>query len=118
MPFLIDGKTDQYLLAEYKKRPFRPQAQSWAGRRGETAPSATQRPRSSVRAHVTDWSIEEISIELAASGIQADVSSVYRAVLVSDGSLRRVELRTAGSRFEAAAVWRSSVDAKASDLTG
>lgn len=51
-----------------------------------------------------DWSIEEISVELAARGVKADFSSVYRAVeaLVRDGSLRRVELGTAGSRFEAA----------------
>ena len=51
-----------------------------------------------------DWSIEEISAELAARGSKADFSSVYRAVeaLVRDGSVRRVELGTAGSRFEVA----------------
>jgi Fe2+ or Zn2+ uptake regulation protein len=52
-----------------------------------------------------DWSIEEIGAELAARGLNADFSSLYRAVeaLVADGELRRVELGTTGSRFERAA---------------
>jgi Fe2+ or Zn2+ uptake regulation protein len=51
-----------------------------------------------------DWSIEEIGEELAARGTTADFSSLYRAVgaLVAEGALRKVELGTAGSRFEAA----------------
>jgi Fe2+ or Zn2+ uptake regulation protein len=51
-----------------------------------------------------DWSIEEIGTELAEAGTAADFSSLYRAVeaLVADGTLRRVELGTAGSRFERA----------------
>ena len=50
-----------------------------------------------------DWSIEDIAAALAADGIKADFSSVYRGVeaLVEDGSVRRVELGTAGSRYEA-----------------
>jgi Fe2+ or Zn2+ uptake regulation protein len=52
-----------------------------------------------------DWSIEEIGAELSTHGLTADFSSLYRAVeaLVADGSLRRVELGTSGSRFERAA---------------
>jgi Fe2+ or Zn2+ uptake regulation protein len=52
-----------------------------------------------------DWSIEEIGAELSAHGLTADFSSLYRAVeaLVGEGSLRRVELGTVGSRFERAA---------------
>jgi Fe2+ or Zn2+ uptake regulation protein len=52
-----------------------------------------------------DWSIEEIGAELAERGLRADFSSLYRAVeaLVADGTLRRVELGTSGSRFERAA---------------
>lgn len=51
-----------------------------------------------------DWSIEEIGAELAATGTKADFSSLYRAVeaLVAEGALRRVELGTAGARFERA----------------
>jgi Fe2+ or Zn2+ uptake regulation protein len=51
-----------------------------------------------------DWSIEEIGAELAARGTTANFSTLYRAVeaLVDDGSLRRVELGTSGSRFERA----------------
>jgi Fe2+ or Zn2+ uptake regulation protein len=51
-----------------------------------------------------DWSIEELCTELAARGLRADFSTVFRATeaLVDDGELRRVELGTSEARFEAA----------------
>jgi len=51
-----------------------------------------------------DWSIEELREELAKGGLEADFSTVFRAVeaLVEAGELRRVELGTSEARFEAA----------------
>lgn len=51
-----------------------------------------------------DWSIEEVTDELAAQGTSADFSTIYRAIeaLVASGALRRVQLGTRESRFEAA----------------
>ena len=51
-----------------------------------------------------DWSLEEITAAIAARGIQADFSTVYRAVqrLVDEGVVRRLELASSGARFEAA----------------
>jgi Fur family transcriptional regulator, peroxide stress response regulator len=58
-----------------------------------------------------DWSIDEIGAELAARGTSADFSTLYRAVeaLVGEGSLRRVELGTSGSRFERASAHHEHV---------
>ena len=51
-----------------------------------------------------DWSLEDITAALAARGVEADFSTVYRAVqrAVEEGSVRRLELGGSGARFEAA----------------
>lgn len=51
-----------------------------------------------------DWSIEDLVGALAARGVQADFSSVFRAIarLESDGVARRVSLGDGKARFEAA----------------
>jgi Fur family ferric uptake transcriptional regulator len=51
-----------------------------------------------------DWSIEDLIAALAEHGIEANFSSVFRALakLESDGAVRRVELGDGKARYEAA----------------
>ncbi|MDX6665616.1 MAG: Fur family transcriptional regulator, ferric uptake regulator [Solirubrobacteraceae bacterium] len=51
-----------------------------------------------------DWSIEDLSAALAGRGVEADFSSVFRALarLEADGAIRRVELGDGKARYEAA----------------
>jgi Fe2+ or Zn2+ uptake regulation protein len=51
-----------------------------------------------------DWSIEALLATLGERGVEADFSSVFRALarLEADGSVRRVELGDGKARYEAA----------------
>ncbi|MCW2968132.1 MAG: Fur family transcriptional regulator, ferric uptake regulator [Solirubrobacteraceae bacterium] len=51
-----------------------------------------------------DWSIEDLIAALAERGVEADFSTVFRALprLESDGVVRRVELGDGKARYEAA----------------
>ncbi len=51
-----------------------------------------------------DWSIEDLAAALSERGVEADFSTVFRAVgrLESDGVLRRVALGDGRARYEAA----------------
>jgi Fur family ferric uptake transcriptional regulator len=51
-----------------------------------------------------DWSIEDLVAALGERGVEADFSSVFRAVgrLEADGAARRVELGDGRARYEAA----------------
>ena len=49
-----------------------------------------------------DWSIDDLTAELAARGVAADFSSVFRALafLETEGAVSRVELGDGKARFE------------------
>jgi Fe2+ or Zn2+ uptake regulation protein len=49
-----------------------------------------------------DWSIDDLTVELAARGVAADFSSVFRALtyLEDEGAVSRVELGDGKARFE------------------
>lgn len=51
-----------------------------------------------------DWSIEDLVVTLGERGVEADFSSVFRALarLEADGAVRRVELGDGKARYEAA----------------
>ena len=51
-----------------------------------------------------DWSIEDLVADLGSAGIEANFSTVFRALnrLEDDGEVRRVELGDGKARFEAA----------------
>ncbi|SCC91619.1 hypothetical protein THIX_10660 [Thiomonas sp. X19] len=48
------------------------------------------------------WTLEQIHADLAAQGMQANFSSVFRAVerLLADKALRKVQLHAASARYE------------------
>jgi Fe2+ or Zn2+ uptake regulation protein len=51
-----------------------------------------------------DWSIEDLVADLAGRGVEANFSTVFRALarLEADGTVRRVELGDGKARYEAA----------------
>lgn len=50
-----------------------------------------------------DWSLEDLQAALTAGGVQADFSSVFRAVcrLEGEGRVRRLQIGTDRARYEA-----------------
>jgi len=67
-----------------------------------------------------DWSMEDLHAALAEQGVEADFSTVFRAVgrLEADGAIRRVELGDGRARYEAAGAHHEHVRCDACGAVG